>query len=422
VIHAPTNSDNVLIGLYMKLRSLLFTLLFITICFDLIAQDATNHVVENNTFTKKPVQEKDMSYLFKKKGKNATSDSSFEKSKKQFSFIPAAGYSLQTGFAGILSANLAYYNDTAADAKMSSISSSITYSQYNQILLPLTANIWTKNNKYNFISDNRIIDYPSNIYGVGGRTDPNKGHQIAFKGLKLHQTVMRSIAKNWYAGLGVYYDQMWDIKVLDSVTRRLNNTINRQLGTSEIAIGMIARISYDSRINQINSKNGWFMNAVLRDSRKFLGSDNNWQSLIIDVRKYIPFPKYSKNTLALWSYNWMILNGKAPYLLLPSTGWDDQYNTGRGYIQGRFRGSQMYYAEAEYRFNITRNGMFGAVVFGNLQYFSPDISPKFQVLTPGFGGGLRIKLNKHSGTNLCIDYGFGKDGSKGFFVNLGEVF
>jgi hypothetical protein len=35
---------------------------------------------------------------------------------------------------------------------------------------------------------------------------------------------------------------------------------------------------------------------------------------------------------------------------------------------------------------------------------------------------MRIKLVKHSSTNLCIDYGFGKDGSRGFFVNLGEVF
>lgn len=410
------------IGYFMKNNSLFVLIFFLLQQVNVFSQDTTVQKIGKNSSNNKLVQEKDISDLFKKKGKQSINDSSVEKGKKQFSFIPAAGYSLQTGFAGILSANLAYFNDTVADAKMSSISSSITYSQYNQILLPLTANIWTKNNKYNFISDNRIIDYPSNIYGVGGRTDPNKGHQIAFKGLKLHQTVMKSVAKNWYAGLGIYYDQMWDIKVLDSVTRRLNNTINRQLGTSEIAIGMVARISYDSRTNQINAKNGWFLNAVLRDSRQFLGSDNNWQSLIIDVRKYFPFPKYSKNTLALWSYNWMILNGKAPYLLLPSTGWDDQYNTGRGYIQGRFRGSQMYYGEAEYRFNITRNGMLGGVVFGNLQFFSPDISPQFQVLTPGYGGGLRIKLNKHSGTNLCIDYGFGKDGSKGFFVNLGEVF
>jgi len=43
-------------------------------------------------------------------------------------------------------------------------------------------------------------------------------------------------------------------------------------------------------------------------------------------------------------------------------------------------------------------------------------------LIPGYGVGLRLRLNKHSGANLCVDYGFGRDGSKGLFVNLGEVF
>ena len=376
----------------------------------------------------KSVPEKDFSDLLRgseKKDKHKIlhpSDTTENKSKKQFSFIPAAGYSLQTGFAGILSANLAYYNDTASNQKLSSISTSVTYTEYDQILAPLTINIWTKNNKYNIISDNRYIYYPSNIYGLGGRTDPNKGHQIAFYGIKLHETVLKSVGNNLFVGAGFYFDKFWNITVLDSVTRRLNRIINRQLGTTETSASYVLKVLYDNRLNQINSKNGWYVNTVFRDSRTFLGSDNNWQSLLIDVRKYLPFPAHSKNTLGLWSYNWITTSGTPPYLLMPSTGWDDQYNTGRGYIQGRFRGNNMFYFESEYRFNISRNGFLGGVVFGNLQYFTPEISAQFQTLSPGYGGGIRLKLNKHSGANLCIDYGFGKDGSRGFFVNLGEVF
>ncbi|MBY0480045.1 MAG: hypothetical protein K2Q21_01720 [Chitinophagaceae bacterium] len=408
------------------MKYFLFALFYSFLIFPVQAQTDSSGISKVNA--SKEVKEKDFGDLLrspdKKEGHKILrpTDTAYSKQKKQFSFVPAAGYSLQTGLAGILSANLAYYNDTKPDTKISSISTSITYSQYNQILLPLVANIWTAGNKYNFISDNRYIDYPSNIYGLRGRTDPNKGHQIAFKGIKLHETILKSVSKNLYIGIGYYLDKSWDIKVLDSVTRRLNNTINRQLGKEETASGFTLKLLYDNRINQINPKNGWYINTVLRDSRTFLGSDNDWQSLLIDVRKYVKFPGHSKNTLAFWSYNWLTINGIAPYLLMPSTGWDDQYNTGRGYIQGRFRGNQMYYFETEYRFNISRNGFFGAVVFGNLQYFSPDISKQFQVVTPGYGGGLRFKLNKHSGANLCIDYGFGKDGSQGFFVNLGEVF
>jgi len=181
-------------------------------------------------------------------------DSIAERRKKQFSMIPAAGYSLQTGFAGILSANLAYYNGTALDTKLSSISTSVTYSQYKQILWPLVANIWTKNNKYNFISDNRVIDYPSNIYGVGGRKDPNTGYQIAFKGIKLHQTILKEVRPNLYLGVGYYFDRLWDIRVIDTVARRLLNNINRQLGNSEVASGYTLKLLYDNRLNQINPK------------------------------------------------------------------------------------------------------------------------------------------------------------------------
>lgn len=410
----------------MHFKTYLLLLLTYLMLGQLAAQIDTSQNIKNGSSSF--VAQKDFSDILRgsnKKDKHKIlhpNDTTENKNKKQFSFIPAAGYSLQTGFAGILSANLAYYNDTAANQKLSSISTSVTYTEYDQILVPLTINIWTKNNKYNIISDNRYIDYPSNIYGLGGRTDPNKGHQIAFYGIKLHETVLKSVAKNFFVGAGIYYDKFWKITVLDSVTRRLNRIINRQLGSNEVASSIVLKALYDSRLNQINAKNGWYVNTVYRDSRTFLGSDNDWKSLLIDVRRYLPFPAHSKNTLALWSFNWLTLGGTPPYLLMPSTGWDDQYNTGRGYIQGRFRGNNMFYFESEYRFNITRNGFLGGVVFGNLQYFTPDISEQFQKLSPGYGGGLRLKLNKHSGANLCIDYGFGKDGSRGFFVNLGEVF
>jgi hypothetical protein len=44
------------------------------------------------------------------------------------------------------------------------------------------------------------------------------------------------------------------------------------------------------------------------------------------------------------------------------------------------------------------------------------------VIAPGYGVGLRIKINKFSGANVCIDYGFGNDNSRGIAINLGEVF
>jgi hypothetical protein len=142
----------------------------------------------------------------------------------------------------------------------------------------------------------------------------------------------------------------------------------------------------------------------------------------IDLRKYFSLRSDGRNILALWSFNWLTSGGKTPYLLLPSTGWDDNFNTGRGYIQGRFRGNDMGYLEAEDRITLSRNGLFGMVVFVNAETFSKNLASRYDNIAPGFGTGIRIKLNKHSGANICVDYGIGLQGSQGFSVNLGEVF
>ena len=342
--------------------------------------------------------------------------------KYHLSFVPAVGYTLQTGFAGIVSENLAYRVDKSPDTKLSSITTSFTYSQYNQSIVPLQADIWTKGNKYNIVSDNRFIQYPSDIYGLGGKTDPNKGVTIDFSGLKLHETILKTVTKDLYIGAGIYYDQFWNIAAIDSLKKRTALRFNNTVGYKEIANGLAFKVLYDDRLNQLNPNNGWYANLVFRPNFKFMGSQSNWQSVLLDIRKYITFPGNSKNVLALWSMDWLTASGHPPYLLLPSTGWDDQYNTGRGYIQGRFRGNNMYYLEGEYRFRISSNGLLGGVVFANAEKFSGEISQQFNSIAPGAGVGLRLKLNKFSGANLCVDYGFGENGSRGFFVNLGEVF
>jgi hypothetical protein len=407
--------------IFLKLFIVAITIFIVGGCFSqkAVIVDSSKKIKTDS------VKEKDLADVYhsifnsKKYGLNNKSDSG---SKYHLSFFPAIGYTLQTGFAVVLSANIAYYTDTKSNTKLSSINTNFTYSQYHQIMVPLIANIWSKGNKWNFITDFRYIDYPSDIYGLGGRTDPNKGVTINFQAIKFHQTVLREVSKDFYAGLGFYYDKFWNIKAIDPLTRLENALMQRELGKTENISGITFRALYDTRLNQINPDGGSYLNIALRQNMKALGSDSASQSLLIDARTYLHFPQNSKNILAFWAMDWLSPQGPPPYLILPSTGWDDQYNTGRGYIQGRFRGKSMVYFEGEYRYRITRNGLVGGVAFVNLQNFSSDISTQFSQVFMGYGAGLRIRLNKHSNTNLCIDYGIGQNGSGGFFVNLGEVF
>jgi outer membrane protein assembly factor BamA len=344
--------------------------------------------------------------------------------KVHFSVFPAVGYTLQTGFAGVLSANASFYTGPPAHEtlKISTIVSSLAFTAKNQILFPIATNLWTRDNKYNILTDWRYLKYPSETFGLGGHTQQDKSYNLDYSYIKLHQAILKKIVHNFYAGIGYEFDYFWDIEEVNPPPGVLDNFEPYDLKSSEKASGISIHLKYDSRRNPINPQNGIFANIIFQPKFVFMGSDDNWQSLLLEFRSYIKFPSQSKNILAFWSYNWFTLGGSPPYLLLPSTAWDEFSNTGRGYIQGRFRSLNMIDQEAEYRFVILGNGLLGGVVFANAGTFSDVLTGRYEVISPGAGLGIRIMLNKFSKTNLALDYAWGTQGSRGFFVNLGEVF
>ena len=394
--------------------------LFVLLCF--ASTMASSQAVSNNNSAAADslgTDAKDIWHSVFKKHKQVNT----EPKKFETVMIPGIGYSLQTGWAAAIGISSTFSNSNLPGQKASNILAVPAYTQKSQNIIPVIANIWSKNNRYNFITDFRFVTYPSNIYGLGGRVDPTIGFNINFHSIKFHQSVQKEIAKNFYIGLGYYYDQFWDITVLDSLKVNIAARLAHKLGTNETSSGLVLKALYDSRLNQVNPHQGIYANVVFRKNLSFLGSDANWNSLLTDIRAYFPFPASSKNILAFWSYNQLTIGkNKPPYLMLPSNGWDDYYNTGRGYVQGRFRGKNMYYAETEYRMRLTSNDLLHGVAFFNVETFSGDLSRAYTSLLPGYGLGLRLKLNKFSNTNICLDYGFGQNGSHGFFVNLGEVF
>ena len=98
------------------------------------------------------------------------------------SALPVAGYTLQTGFAAVLSSNFAFY--TGEESNLSNVLTSVTYSQYQQIIFPIQANIWTRGNKYNISTDWRFLQYPSLTYGLGGNTSADLSNTITISGAK----------------------------------------------------------------------------------------------------------------------------------------------------------------------------------------------------------------------------------------------
>jgi hypothetical protein len=335
------------------------------------------------------------------------------------SFFPVVGYAIASGYVGAVISNISFFT-SKKENKISSVLLGLFYSQYNQYWSIINSNIYAKNGKYNFVGDWRLYKFPTKTFGLGSSSLPVNADKIDYSYVKISEVVLQSIFPNFYFGPGYHFDYHSNIKELNKipiVTDFQKYGLKGQSRSSGISLNLM----YDSRANSINPVSGTYCNLQYRHNFTFLGSEQNWKSIIIDAREYIKLPAKSRNVLALWSYNNFTF-GNPPYLDLPSTGWDAYNNTGRGYAQGRFRGKNLIYFESEYRFLLTRNGLFGAVIFANGESFSEWPSNNIGKIVPGYGIGARIKINKHSRTNLAIDYGFGNHGSKGFSFNLGELF
>ena len=364
--------------------------------------------------------------LLKKGAPKLPFDSTHVAGKLHLSPLAAPNYTPQTEWQVLAGGLIAFYTDSSKGENISSILTSFAYTQNQQTILPVAASIWSKDNKINYQTDFRYLNYPSQTFGLGGGSSSADGYYLDYHYLRLHQRVYRTIARNTYLGAGYDYDHYWDVEELTTLGQDSTGgkTDFDKYGFSKTATasGITVGLLYDSRKNQINPDGGSWLNISYRPNFTSLGSDANWQSLLVEFRHFQKFPATSRNVLALWSYNWFTLSGNPPYLLLPSTGWDDNWNTGRGYTQGRFRAKNMVYLETEYRFGITPDGLLGGVVFANAASFTEITTNRFEYLAPACGVGLRVKLDKFSKTNFCIDYGWGLNGNRGFQLNIGEVF
>ncbi|MGE5814056.1 MAG: BamA/TamA family outer membrane protein, partial [Acidobacteriota bacterium] len=194
---------------------------------------------------------------------------------------------------------------------------------------------------------------------------------------------------------------------------------------SQASAGVGLNLRLDTRDSGINPAGGWLAAVSYRPFFKgFLGGDSTWQELYLDVRTYKSFDAGGRQKLAVWLWGDLVTGGVAPYMDLPATGMDNYGRSARGYSEGRFRGERLVYGELEYRGTLTKNGLLGMVVFLNTTTLTNAETGEhlFDDFATGAGAGLRLLLNKRSGTNLCFDVGRGKHGSHGVYLSVQEAF
>ncbi|PZX57736.1 surface antigen-like protein [Algoriphagus ratkowskyi] len=330
---------------------------------------------------------------------------------------------------------------------LSNLVGNLLYTTKKQWLISSRSNIFLADDNWILVGDWRYFITSQPTFGLGSSTpnspqeNPNQPgvwwgeQQMDYNWVRFYETVLKRISSSkFYLGVGYHLDIYSKIdNFMDAeVTKELtfsNDYYNQRKGINldkNTVSGITLNAVMENRDLAVSPYETNFALISFKINPEFLGSNQSSSTLLLDYRHYFPLSQTRKrHLLAVWSYGNFLVSGHLPYMALPSIGYDMFGRAGRGYSQGRFRGENMVYSEAEYRFPLQKNKeTFGGTVFVNAASFGSKLTKEnlFAKINPGYGLGFRVMINKENRTTISADYGFGQKGNSGFYLNINESF
>lgn len=374
--------------------------------------------------------------------------------------VPAIGANPSLGAFYGFAATGAMFLGNPANTSISSLSASVLLTTKGQFIASLKGTVMTPGNGWEILTDIRYSDFSESTYGLGSddirpvqeswnfggiETAGIAGAQpMAFQQIRVHVVPLKAVHKNLYAGVGLHYDIHNAIKDITLDLNAPNPVVTSHYGYSILkgidplqytSAGVSINVVYDSRDHIVSPYRGTFIQLQHRINSRFQGGETDNQWFYAEVRHFVAISKsVPRHVLGFWGIGQFVTAGRVPYLDLPASGYDMRNRIGRGYVAGRFRGPSWVTLESEYRFPITKNGLFGGVLFANVTSTSRDAlvypagnidEPKlglFESAKYAAGFGARIMLNRTGRLNIAMDMAFGQNGSKGFYFAVGETF
>ncbi len=349
-----------------------------------------------------------------------------------YAFAPVIGYKPSSGAVFGVAGNVAFFRGDPGTTHISSAVAALTFSSLKQTSATARFSVFRRDDRWKVDGDNRFQWTSQDTYGIGTGTPAADKVNMKFDYFRVYETAYRQLRQNLFAGIGFHYSAHTNVRPGQDAQTGWDEspyvTYSEEHGfplESQTSAGTSVNVLVDTRDSAINADRGWLASASYRTFfGGFLGGDSTWQELCLDLRTYKRLSRDARQKLAFWLFGDLVAGGVAPYMDLPATGMDTYGRSGRGYAEGRFRGERLLYGELEYRATLTRNGLLGMVAFVNTTTLANTQSGEhvFDHFASAGGAGLRLLLNKHSKTNLCLDIGWGQHGSSGVYLAVQEAF
>ena len=338
--------------------------------------------------------------------------------KARLLLLPALGYAQETGFQYGLVSLASFYTAGDTLTRNSSVSGLVTFTTKKQSTIILKPDIWSKQNRYHYVSDLRYKDFPFNFYGIGAATRKADEEKLTLKLSRVSLEAEKLVRPGAYTGLNVSFE---DYRFTDEQTGGLYETdrfIRDKDGGQVLFLGLSQII--DLRNTNVYTTGGTYLKFNYAFAPDFFGGENfSGSSAKVDFRT---FKSYNTETVLGFNLVYQTIQGNnTPFYLLQQLGNDQVM---RGYYTGRYRDRNLLASQIELKYRIIpRIGVAGFAGTGTVY----NNRFNFGDLKPSYGAGLRYFFDTVRGLSLRMDYAFGEkrpgeERQKGFYLAFGEAF
>jgi hypothetical protein len=328
--------------------------------------------------------------------------------------VPLVNYSPETrwGF-GLGTQVLFRTRSTDSTGNLSNIGFAFVFTLNRQFIVNPNWDIFWRKGQIRMTGALLWQRYPDSFFGLGNDNPSANSENFSSDYILARNRFTRQIAPHFQLGVQYRFEHMYGMK---TKAGGIFDTKDVPGENGYTASGLGIAMIYDTRDHNLYPFKGWYMILSHHTYSHFLGGNTDLTSLRIDLRKYFN-PGKGSHVIALQAVA-QVNSNVPPFKMMSTFGGNELM---RGYFFGRNRDQHMYALTAEYRFPIFWK--FIGVAFASTgNAVGPYSSPGFNKLKFAGGGGIRFTIDAKERINVRFDAGFGIDGSRGFYLAIGEAF
>jgi len=273
-----------------------------------------------------------------------------------------------------------------------------------------------------------VSRFPDRFWGLGNDSRSEDKERYAISQYYLFPQLLRVVYRKFYVGAAYECQRVFSFEYYtksngDPSLFDVQNVPGRK-GSFTSGLGLM--LLWDSRNNTFSSSKGFYVQYYINKYSHLLGSQFEFVSQTLDVRKYV---SASRTSVLAFQFLGYFNQGNVPIRTMANIG---SGTIMRGYYDGRFTDKNLMAVQAELRQHLIHR--LGVVAFAGAGRVARNFSEFFQsrsqsvsskgpisALKPSIGVGVRFALDKAENLNMRFDVGFGKH-SSGVYLNFSEAF